>query len=400
MEETIPLKILLIADGRSPITRRWISMLKPLRYRISLVSSYPCPPVDGVQNLHILPLAFSSFGGSQAGGTQSKKSSSIIARIRPAAQKLRHWLGPWTLGTKTGEFQQIINDEKPDILHAMRIPFEGMLAGSIPTGIPLIISTWGNDFTLHAPSTPRMRSLTHKTMRKASALLSDTGIDVSRAVEWGFDPRKPSLVVPGNGGINLLELNTANAGVARATVPTVLNPRGLRSYVRSDTFFKSIPAVLQTLPDTQFLCTSMAGQPEAEHWVNLLGIKENVKLLPLLTQEELWREFASAHVSVSISSHDGTPNTLLEAMACGCLPICGDLPSIREWITPGENGILVDPQDPKALAEAIFLGLNSPELLSSAKRLNSQIITERADVKMVRESVDRFYKDVIRGGTS
>ena len=183
MEETIPLKILLIADGRSPITRRWISMLKPLRYRISLVSSYTCPPVDGVQNLHILPLAFSSFGGSQAGGTQSKKSSSIIARIRPAAQKLRHWLGPWTLGTKTGEFQQIINDEKPDILHAMRIPFEGMLAGSISTGIPLIISTWGNDFTLHAPSTPRMRSLTRKTMRKASALLSDTGIDVSRAVE-------------------------------------------------------------------------------------------------------------------------------------------------------------------------------------------------------------------------
>jgi glycosyltransferase involved in cell wall biosynthesis len=400
MEETIPLKILMIADGRSPITRRWISMLKPLGYRISLVSSYPCPPVDGVKNLYILPLAFSSFGGSQAGGTHLKKSTNIITRIRPAAQKLRNWLGPWTLGTMAGEFQRIITDEKPDILHALRIPFEGMLASLLPPGIPLVTSTWGNDFTLHAPSTPRMNSLTRKTMQRVSALLSDTRIDVSRAVEWGFDPRKPSLVVPGNGGINLQELNNAIAGVARSTVPTILNPRGLRSYVRSDTFFKSIPAVLQVLPEAQFLCTSMAGQPEAEHWVNLLGIKENVQLLPLLTQEELWRIFARAHVSVSISSHDGTPNTLLEAMACGCLPICGDLPSIREWITPGENGILVDPQDPKALAEAILLGLNSPQLLSSSKRLNSQIINERADVKMVRESVDRFYKDVIRGGKS
>jgi len=398
MEEIIPLRILLIADGRSPITRRWIAMLKPLGHHISLVSSYPCPPLDGVKNLFILPLAFSSFGGSQAGGTRSKRSAGIITRIRPAAQKLRHWLGPWTLGLKAGELQRIINDEKPDILHAMRIPFEGMLASSIPPSIPLIISTWGNDFTLHASSTPRMRTLTRRSMQRASALLSDTRIDVERAAEWGFDPHKPSLVVPGNGGINMQEINTAIAGVAKSSVPNVLNPRGLRSYVRSDTFFKSIPALLQALPDAQFLCTSMAGQPEAENWVNALGIKENVRLLPLLTQQELWREFARAHVSVSISNHDGTPNTLLEAMATGCLPICGDLPSIREWITPGMNGLLVDPQDPKALAEAILFGLTSPQLLSSSARLNSQIIKERADVKMVRISVDRFYKVVIRGG--
>lgn len=400
MEETIPLRILLIADGRSPITRRWISMLNPLGHHISLVSSYPCPPLKGVENLYIIPLAFSSFGGSQAGGKRLKRSAGIITHFRPVAQKLRHWLGPWTLGLKAGELQRIIKTERPDILHAMRIPFEGMLASSIPSGIPLIISTWGNDFTLHAPSTPRMRALTRKTMQKVSALLSDTRIDVKRAAEWGFDPHKPSLIVPGNGGINLDELSTAIARVAKSIVPTVLNPRGLRSYVRSDTFFKSIPAVLRALPNTQFLCTSMAGQPEAERWVNALGIKENVQLLPFLTQEELWREFARAHVSVSISSHDGTPNTLLEAMAAGCLPICGDLPSIREWITAGENGLLVNPQDPKALADAILLGLTSPQLQSSSARLNAWIIKDRIDVETIRASVDQLYKDVICEGIS
>ncbi len=398
MEETIPLKILLIADGRSSITRRWITMLKPLALRISLVSSYPCPPIEGVENLYILPLAFSTFGGSQAGGSRPNRSSGIISRIRPAAQKLRHWLGPWTLNLKSGELQRIIDAEKADILHAMRIPFEGMLASMIPPGIPLIISTWGNDFTLHASSTPRMRALTRNCMKRASALLSDTRIDVSRAAEWGFAPHKPSQVVPGNGGIDLRELNDTISGVAKSAVPTVLNPRGLRSYVRSETFFKSIPAVLQALPETQFLCTSMAGQPEAEKWINALGIGKNVKLLPLLAQEELWREFARAHVSVSISSHDGTPNTLLEAMAAGCLPICGDLPSIREWITPGENGLLVDPQDPKALADAILLGLTSPQLQSSSARINARIIEERADVQTIRVSVDKLYKEVIRGG--
>ena len=44
-------------------------------------------------------------------------------------------------------------------------------------------------------------------------------------------------------------------------------------------------------------------------------------------------------------------------MAIGCLPVCGDIESIREWITNGENGILVDPTDPYALAEAVQRGI-------------------------------------------
>ena len=37
------------------------------------------------------------------------------------------------------------------------------------------------------------------------------------------------------------------------------------------------------------------------------------------------------------------PEAILEAMALGCFPIAGDIESVREWITPGVNGILVDP---------------------------------------------------------
>ncbi len=362
MEETIPLKILLIADGRSPITRRWITMLKPLGHRISLVSSYPCPPIEGVENLYILPLAFSRFGGSQAGGSGQNRSSGIISRIRPAAQKLRHWLGPWTLNLKSGELQRIIDTEKPDILHAMRIPFEGMLASYDPPGIPLIISTWGNDFTLHAPSTPRMRALTRKCMTEGICAHVGYADGCFSVLQNGdFAPHKPTLVVPGNGGIDLRELKQCHfTGSQNPTVPTVLNPRGLRSYVRSEPFSNPSRWYSKTCLRLQFSCTSMADQPEAENWINALGIESQCKAASCFSRRKSYgASLPAAHVSVSISSHDGTPNTLLEAMAAGCLPICGDLPSIREWITPGENGLLVDPQDPKALAEAILLGLTS-----------------------------------------
>ena len=121
-------------------------------------------------------------------------------------------------------------------------------------------------------------------------------------------------------------------------------------------------------------------------------------MLPLLTQEGIWREFARSQVSVSPSTHDGTPNTLLEAMALGCLPICGDLPSIREWITPAENGLLIDPSDPQALADAILKALRSPDLISSAARVNQAILMERANIVQVRQKVEDFFRTVVQAG--
>lgn len=395
MEEKTPLRILIIADSRSPIVHRWIDMLAPLRYHISLISSSPCDPVAGVDSFYILPLAFSSLGGSQAGGsTRSNPLTTLVKRFRPLAQKGRTWLGPWTLVLKKKRLQQIIALDQPDIIHAFRIPFEGMMTGLVKTDRPVIISTWGNDFTLHAPANRQMGQLTRKAMRTASALLSDTQIDIKRAAAWGFDSQKPSLVVPGNGGINLSEMQEASVGVIKTKPFRILNPRGLRSYVHSDTFFKAIPLVLNELPDTIFSCTSMRDQPEAEMWVHRLGIEKNVTLLPLLPQKDLWREFARSNISVSISSHDGTPNTLLEAMASGCLPICGDLPSIREWITPGENGLLVDPHNPVQLAESILQSLRDSEFTQKAAEMNLQLIRQRADIETVRHSIDNFYTSV------
>jgi glycosyltransferase involved in cell wall biosynthesis len=392
MVEKTPLRILILADGRSPIVHRWIEMLAPLHYHISLVSTYPCDPVPGVESFCILPLAFSTLGGSQAGGSaHANILTGLIKRFRPLAQKARTWLGPWTLALKRNRLRQIIALEQPDIIHAFRIPFEGMLAGMANANLPLVISTWGNDFTLHAPATRQMGNLTRKALQAASALLTDTQIDIERATSWGFGSKKPSLVVPGNGGINLTEMLEASGGVIKNRPFRILNPRGLRSYVHSETFFKSIPLVLKEIPDAIFSCTSMQGQPEAEIWVHKLGIEKNVTLLPLLTQKDLWREFARSYISVSVSSHDGTPNTLLEAMASGCLPICGDLPSIREWITPGENGLLIDPRDPSQLAESILLSLQNPGFLAEAAQKNLQLIGQRADIEKIRQEVAGFY---------
>ncbi len=392
------MKLLLIADGRSPITRRWIKMLQPLGYSIYLASTYPCSPIEGVREIVEIPLAFAGMAGSQAGGAARKTSrrTRMVARLRAVASDVRHWLGPLTVDRKEKDYLELLARIKPHLVHALRIPFEGMLAGLTPAGIPVILSTWGNDLTYHAETTNAMAANTRRALLRANGLMSDTQRDLRLARSWSFNPAKPSLTVPGNGGIDLGEIELATRGVGLAVPWQVINPRGFRSgSVRNDTFFKSIPRVLKRHPQTQFICPWMAGQQEALRYIENYHIFDNVTLLPMLSQAELWREFARSMVSVSVSVHDGTPNSLLEAMAVGCLPVCGDIESIREWITDGENGLLVDPADPDTLATAILRGIEDEGLRRIAASRNLEIILARAEVSAVRRQVAEFYARVI-----
>jgi glycosyltransferase involved in cell wall biosynthesis len=97
-------------------------------------------------------------------------------------------------------------------------------------------------------------------------------------------------------------------------------------------------------------------------------------------------------VSVSITDRDGTPNSLLEAMAAGAIPVCGDLPSIREWIEPGRNGFLAAYDDPLAVAGALRLALGISEAERSAIRTrNSRIVAARAERGSVgRQAAERY----------
>ncbi|MBE3065757.1 MAG: glycosyltransferase [Spirochaetes bacterium] len=68
---------------------------------------------------------------------------------------------------------------------------------------------------------------------------------------------------------------------------------------------------------------------------------------PSVPRDELVRLLQTAVVSVSNLPNDGVPVSMLEAMACGALPVMSNLESIREWITHGVNGLLFDPDNPE-----------------------------------------------------
>ncbi len=386
------MRLLFVADGRSPTALNWMRYFVERGDEVWLASTFACQPDLALKGMDLVPVAFSGVKSAQ-GGSRSKPGGGAwgasTLRLRTA---IRQWLGPLTISRASRRLEGIISNFQPDLVHAMRIPYEGMLAADALGRVALLVSVWGNDFTLHAPSTPLMAHYTRWTLKVADGLHADCRRDIRLAKEWGFSPEKPTLVIPGSGGIRSEVFYPPDQAADR---PLVINPRGFRAYVLNESFFRSIPLVLQKRPDARFVCTGMAGEAQAQEWVRELGIEGAVELLPACSQAELAGLFRSAQVMVSPTSHDGTPNSLLEAMACGCLPVAGDLESIREWITPGKNGLLVDASDPQALADAILQGLDQPALRKQAAEMNALVIRERANYPRNMQAALQFYQHLM-----
>lgn len=383
------MRILFVADGRSPTALSWIEHFTRGEHEVHLVSTFQCQPKLKLASFHVIPVAFSGAANKKSRSGRGLRSL-IPTELRT---QVRNLLGPATVSAAAKTLREIIDSIKPDLVHAMRIPYEGMLAAAADPHAPLLVSVWGNDFTLHARSNPLMASATRRAMQRADALHTDTQRDQRLALSWDFSAAKPNIVLPGNGGVRSEIFYPAKQ---EATELRVINPRGIRSYVRNDVFFQAIPKVLSKIADVQFVCPGMQGEPEAVRWVERLGISQHVSLLPQLDAPRLAEAYRSAQVMVSPSTHDGTPNSLLEAMACGLFPICGDLDSIREWIISGENGTLVDPNDPDGLADAIVAALQNKQLRQNAAKINAHLVSERADYSINMKLVESFYQSLLK----
>jgi glycosyltransferase involved in cell wall biosynthesis len=382
------MKILFVADGRSPISQSWIRYFVERGDDVFLASTFQCDLDFPVKQLQFTPVAFSSLKKQAA---PSANASSRTLRLRTL---IRPWLGPLTIPHSAKRLRTFIREVQPDLVHALRVPYEGMLAAQACRGVPLIVSIWGNDLTLHAPSAPLMKYYTRKVMRVTHALHADVERDIRLAHdEWGLSKEKPTLVTPGNGGVRGDVFYPPSEPVMN---PVIINPRGFRAYVRNDMFFQAIPLVLAKRADAKFICTSMKGDAQAEQWIEELRIEGALELLAPVPHKEMGALFRGAQILVSPAIHDGAPNSLLEGMACGCFPIAGDLESIREWITHGRNGLLIDPNDPQSIADGILLGLEREDLRREAAGLNAKIISARAEYGMNMKKAAQFYESVLK----
>ncbi len=92
---------------------------------------------------------------------------------------------------------------------------------------------------------------------------------------------------------------------------------------------------------------------QLEQLVKSLGVTERVQFTGRVPHEEIKEHLAWAHALILVSSSEGRPNVVLEALASGLPVIVSDIPGNRELVEDGKNGIVVPLSSPERLAEAI-----------------------------------------------
>ena len=148
-------------------------------------------------------------------------------------------------------------------------------------------------------------------------------------------------------------------------------------------------------PDARLV---FVGKGELEGKLKDAAVQAKVsdKILFLGWREDIPQIMAAFDIFVLPSLNEGMGRVLVEAMAAGKPVIASSVGGIPDLVKNGENGFLVEPADPLALAEAVKLLIGSPELRMKMGAAGREM-SEKYSVAAMIEKLDKLYEQVIRG---
>jgi glycosyltransferase involved in cell wall biosynthesis len=130
--------------------------------------------------------------------------------------------------------------------------------------------------------------------------------------------------------------------------------------------------------------------------IEALGLRDRVALPGPMGQAELLHEYRRAGVlampcRVLENDRDGIPNVLVEAMAAGAPVVASGVSGIPELVEHEVNGLLVEPDDPQALADALVRLHQDRELAARVAEAGRRTVRERFDGdRLARKLADLF----------
>jgi glycosyltransferase involved in cell wall biosynthesis len=93
---------------------------------------------------------------------------------------------------------------------------------------------------------------------------------------------------------------------------------------------------------------------------------------------------------------EGVPQTILQALALRRPVVASDVAGIRQVVRHDETGLLVPPEDPRALAEAIVRLLGDPETGRRLGAAGRALVLSRYSVAHMADAMERIYTAAIQ----
>lgn len=192
-------------------------------------------------------------------------------------------------------------------------------------------------------------------------------------------PAIPSYVVNGS-GVDVAEYTVAGLPETPSflLIARLLGDKGVREYAQAAALVKArFPEITFRLVGWIDDNPDAISQAELDAWVSAGTIEFLGKL------SDVRPALVESSVYVLPSYREGTPRTVLEAMAMGRAVITTDAPGCRETVVNGDNGYLVPVQDVPALAASMTKLIESPDRVAAMGARSRQMAENKYDVHKV-----------------
>lgn len=279
-----------------------------------------------------------------------------------------------------------------DLVHAHWLIPQGLIATLL--GKPFLVTSHGAD--LYALRSRPFRALKRFVLRKARATtvvssamrdaVGELDVDVAQVAVVPMGVEMARLFVPGDA--------TQRSRGELLFVGRLVEKKGLRYLLLA------LPAVLRERPDVTLTIAGFGPDKDPlEAQVRELGLQDAVRFLGAVAQKDLpdlYRRaalFVAPFVRAKSGDQEGLPVALMEAVACGCPAIAGDVAGLRDILGAQAETCLVNPQDIDQLAEAILRQLRQPE--EAAQRSLAMRTALRAHLSW--EHVSARYMELLQG---
>ena len=273
---------------------------------------------------------------------------------------------------------------RPTIIHVHQVnsyAFYTLMAAR-GLGIPIVLTAWGSDI-LVAPGRSRiMRKIVSYCLRRADFLTSDS---VFMADEMNRLASTKHAITLANFGVEILEVNEKRTNI-------IYSNRLHKKLYNIDQIIKAFAQLISTPGQTDWKLVIAATGEETESLKQLaagLKLSDNVEFVGWLTKEENAKWYSRARFWFSIPDSDATSISLLEAMAYGCIPVVSDLPANREWVSNGETGWIVSPENVSCLLH--ITGIDE----EMARSMNREMIEQHGTKTVNRNKFIQLYQNAL-----
>lgn len=276
---------------------------------------------------------------------------------------------------------------KPDLVNALYAGGYGSCAAL--SGYPFVISTLGSDLLIDYPRHTLHRLMIRSNLRKARLVTTDAEVlsDIVRAAGvpeanilkayFGVDPK---IFFPSSRSIG--------------TATRVISTRNFHSVYGLDDLIEAAPWIRAEYQAEFDLCGDGPERKRLELKSEELA-NSSCRFYGKLDAPTLAELLRTATIYVSTSRSDSTSVSLLEAMACGAIPVLSDIPANHEWIVEGENGLFYETGNGRDLARAVNQLLGNEVLRENMRRRNFQIIEEHGLWAENMSRVEQAFEKVI-----